>query len=761
MKCKKHFKKLSAALLASALSLTIFAQGTLAVTATEEPAALETAASPIGDVLNGDDNVDKENGSSPETTLDSESGNLSQNSSATVPSAETPGGEAALPDGITDKNTENVQPDLPTSEDTETDLPGDVPDENTKPAAPDDSFDGEDEENTTDTVPGNEEQAKADDMLLDEEKQENVTDEVSIDEEISETDEVLEDSENAEPQTSDYVGVSDLRWDSNSPGTLRFKKNDSTSGFYVARIYRDGITLTNYVMGNLSGDYYSINIRHLMTDSGDYTFQVKISPDDNGNIYDFSSGCVSEMSPAFHYDKPSESLSAPTGLQWDNQTKGLVKWNPVENAAGYSVLLYKDKSNMPVYGTYDRPDGNNIQFDFSSYVGDEGSYTFRVQAISSDITRYANSEWSADSPPLGSSDEVDKTLEEIIQNDNAVEAVNDLKDGNKVNKSELKVAMQSNAGIQSKMQQLESRYTEEQGITVSSPTVEDVAIAPEKISVLGAGLNAYSGQEVVLKISRPGAESPYNPDVYKNVVQFNMDLLIDGMVKKELEIPVTITLPVPDGMNIDRLCILHYSSADGSYETIHPRKNGNGTVSFTITHFSTFAFAETQDSDTQENTYADKEGGSQAYTSDNEGEILPAWKPATPDEIKRYACKGNEVIDYTLAEGNAYPVTIMNAMQGSMCFVSFEAVLGDYTIGRTYNIYPTGNLTYSMDKEVEITMKIPAAICQPDREYKMICVTKGGQPVICEDLDKVTETITFKTNNFYAFALIYKSKTPL
>ncbi|MDE6203454.1 MAG: hypothetical protein K2G19_08255, partial [Lachnospiraceae bacterium] len=722
MKCKKHFKKLSAMLLASAFSLTIFMLGTLAVTATEEPAALENTVIPIDEVSNEDNHVDKENESPPETTLDSENNSSSENNPTKVPSDEMPDGEAVAPDETTGKDAEDVSPDLPSGEDTETDLPDNGTDKNPQPST-DDSPGREETENPADTVPDKEEQENVDDTLLNE----NVTDDVSIDKEVSETDDVLKESEHTVPLASDFVGVSELEWKNNSTVAFSFKINDSTPGFYVVRIYRDGITLTNFVVGEHSYvGYYSANVHQLMTDSGDYTFQIKISPDDSGDIYDFSSGYVSEMSPVFHYDKPAESLSAPTGLQWDSQTKGLAKWNSVENAGGYSILLYKN-NDKPIYGIYDRADGNNTQFDFSNYIGDEGSYTFRVQAISHDIAKYAHSEWSTSSP-LVSSSEVDKTLEEIIQNPNAVEAVNDLKNEDKVNKSELKVAMQSNSDVQSKMQQLEYRYIEEQGITISSPSVEDVSIAPEKISVLGAGLNAGRGQQIALKISKPGTESPYNPDVYKNVVQFNMELLIDGTVKKELEIPVTITLPVPDGMNIDRLCILHYSSADSSYETIIPRKNGNGTVSFTITHFSTFAFAEPQNNIAQ-SPYTDKKDNSSGDTSGNETEVLPLWKPTTPEELKRYECKGNELIDYTQAEGNAYPVTIMNAMQGSMCFTSFEAVLDDYTIGRTYNIYPSGNLTYCMDKDVEITLKIPSAIYQPGREYKMICVTKGGQPV--------------------------------
>lgn len=41
---------------------------------------------------------------------------------------------------------------------------------------------------------------------------------------------------------------------------------------------------------------------------------------------------------------------------------------------------------------------------------------------------------------------------------------------------------------------------------------------------------------------------------------------------------------------------------------------------------------------------------------------------------------------------------VLNAMQGKKCFDSFEAVLGDYTIGRTYNILLNCKRLYKMDK---------------------------------------------------------------
>lgn len=135
---------------------------------------------------------------------------------------------------------------------------------------------------------------------------------------------------------------------------------------------------------------------------------------------------------------------------------------------------------------------------------------------------------------------------------------------------------------------------------------------------------------------------------------------------------------------------------------------------------------------------------------------VETWKPTTPDEVRRYACVGRETIRCSLPKENAYKIDIENAMQGPMCFKSFEAVLGEYTIGRTYNIYADSKTTYSTAEEVQLTIEIPSAIYRKDREYKMICVTKGGLPVVYEDQDSDPKTITIETDKFHAYALVYK-----
>lgn len=136
--------------------------------------------------------------------------------------------------------------------------------------------------------------------------------------------------------------------------------------------------------------------------------------------------------------------------------------------------------------------------------------------------------------------------------------------------------------------------------------------------------------------------------------------------------------------------------------------------------------------------------------------VVEEWKPTTSDEKKRYAAYSREKVVYTADNGNAYTVTIHNAMQGRKCFDSFEAVLMDWNIGRTYNIFPSGKILYKTNEKTRIALSIPKSLQATGRAYKMICVTEGGQVVILDDLDSDPNTITFETDTYYAFALVYK-----
>lgn len=144
-------------------------------------------------------------------------------------------------------------------------------------------------------------------------------------------------------------------------------------------------------------------------------------------------------------------------------------------------------------------------------------------------------------------------------------------------------------------------------------------------------------------------------------------------------------------------------------------------------------------------------------SSDNTSSTPSWWTPATEEEQLRYSCFGKENVQYTTLNNQPYNINIQNAMQGEKCFEVFKNVADDYTIARTYNIYPLiGTQKYSTDEKVTLSLTIPEALHQEKREFKLICVSQNGTPFIFEDQDEDSNTITISTDKFYAYALVYK-----
>lgn len=144
-------------------------------------------------------------------------------------------------------------------------------------------------------------------------------------------------------------------------------------------------------------------------------------------------------------------------------------------------------------------------------------------------------------------------------------------------------------------------------------------------------------------------------------------------------------------------------------------------------------------------------------SSDNTSSTPSFWAPTTEEEQLRYSCFGKENVQYTTLNNQPFNVDIQNAMQGEKCFEVFKSVADDYTIARTYNIFPlTGMQKYSTDEKVTLSLTIPETLRQENREFKLICVSQNGAPYIFEDQDEDSNTITISTDKFYAYALVYK-----
>jgi len=149
-----------------------------------------------------------------------------------------------------------------------------------------------------------------------------------------------------------------------------------------------------------------------------------------------------------------------------------------------------------------------------------------------------------------------------------------------------------------------------------------------------------------------------------------------------------------------------------------------------------------------------------SYTTNESVEsspIVETWVPQTAEEKQYYSYVGTEKL--AVSTSGTTGVRAANSVQGPLCQKAFESVLGDYSIARTYNIFPgNSNLkqpVHELEDEVVITMEIPRSLQKEGRSFELICVSKGV-PYVFKDMDDNASSITISTKYFYAYALCYK-----
>ncbi len=419
-----------------------------------------------------------------------------------------------------------------------------------------------------------------------------------------------------------YLAPTNPQWSTSKPGVGTVDIVDPTRGYVVAALYRDGHEITTHSGPSSETSTHRYDFFHDIDKSGSYTFKVKMSADDGNGSRDMSSGAVSAMSAAYNYVRPDKVVATPGNLRWSSDEPNVAMWDPVEHASGYVVRLQCDDSFVVGYYT----NSSTTKRSFSSEMADTDGhvYKFSVKAFSENIETYANSEASGFSAAYGGTSGEQAVQDNIATAANANEstvndAVNKLKSENDVNT--MSNAIQNSETTQQNLSTLENTYNQKNNITVNTNSELDT-IPTSGMSVVGAGLNAEAGSTVTLNVSKAPVAPQYDTDIYTNVISFDMKLVdVKGSTKTELtqlSIPAVITLPIPAGMDTANLFILHFKS-DGSHEKITPALIDNGTkAKFTITSFSTFAFANSNSgSGTYKNLEWENVGGKSYWYENN------------------------------------------------------------------------------------------------------------------------------------------------
>lgn len=335
--------------------------------------------------------------------------------------------------------------------------------------------------------------------------------------------------------------------------------------------------------------------------SGSYQFKVRASNDYDPDLTEASDWISSAVK---EYTRPEAQLGTTRGY-WDTTKPGIFHFSGVKDAFIYEFSVYYKQAidsdmrrvNIRIGHRNGDTSGKDLTEDFTNVIGrnGEGLYAVKIRALSSDLDTIANGKTGDLSEFYNTSDTsatVNKELSEALKNTSASDALETIK--NKVSKDSLKTAMQTDSTTQKLINDLEKRYTQEKKISVQDPEVsEDAAsyVDAQKIAMVGAGLNAAEGSNVQLTVGIPQKQEYISDKHYKNTVQLAIELKNNDTSVHELAVPITITMPIPAGLDENRLAILHYHE-NGSVESVTLKNNGDGTVTFTVTNFSTFVFAE-------------------------------------------------------------------------------------------------------------------------------------------------------------------------
>lgn len=133
------------------------------------------------------------------------------------------------------------------------------------------------------------------------------------------------------------------------------------------------------------------------------------------------------------------------------------------------------------------------------------------------------------------------------------------------------------------------------------------------LELIGGSLNAERGDRIMLSATK--GENVTLPETYPRQVPIELNFYKNDVETSELDIPVIVSMPIPQGVSADGLKVYHMNGADGSAELLDIKIDGN-RVSFATDGFSNYVFAGNAESS---NNSSSSSGGSSSGGSSSGG----------------------------------------------------------------------------------------------------------------------------------------------
>lgn len=448
-------------------------------------------------------------------------------------------------------------------------------------------------------------------------------------------------------------------WDKDGkPGKVKWDLVEEAENGYDVLIEKDGWTHTLSQVHRYDNEFGYSDFSDYINISGSYIATVYSV---GGKYTGDSEITIGEV---YVYNRPENEVDTTSQTWWATK-KGknistIINWQPVAGAYGYWLTVWSSNGELAVSTIVHNTDRNfKTSYDCTYAIERENalyaenlSYTCSVRSLSGDIEVVANSN-NATVSDYNTSPSVEEQVSDELTNANAENIVKTI-DG--IGLNNVAMAMQKSSDVLKSIESLESEYVKENNIEVNDPIVTHSDFKDTNINIVGAGLNAVSGSAIGVEISQIAVEDlkPVNRRLFRYSTQIGISLINDGMeIEGQLKCPITITMDAPQNIKLDRLVILHYH-ADGTYETIIPKLNDDNTITFSVTSFSTFAFAElvlytesaddeniddespednSDENDTSENDYNDSDDEDENVYSNEWEKTADVWKYRKLDGI--------------------------------------------------------------------------------------------------------------------------------
>ncbi len=248
------------------------------------------------------------------------------------------------------------------------------------------------------------------------------------------------------------------------PGYVTFDRIADGSNVYKIEFFKDGEEVAqstyHYQATDKSAKCAAALFVEEPRESGDYKFTVQMVENDQ---VEESEVAISEV---WHYEAPEAQLAPPNNVQWDGST---ARWEAVDGADDYMVVWYfaaTEEEEPKIAGsTWGFGEVDNLQLTLEDWVIEEhgeGYYSFKIRALSEDVTKIRPSELSEMSPVYHTDQAaqgIESSLEEILEglgespNQDAVAAA--VEAVKKLDTDDLRVAMaadQENDGVTAQIQ---------------------------------------------------------------------------------------------------------------------------------------------------------------------------------------------------------------------------------------------------------------------------------------------------------------------